>query len=93
MPLLHPRNWRQHQRTQNTQPRRKHLPQPDNCCTTRPKEFHNLIQLIQVLLALNIVFPIVCRVYELQFCGEADVGLVEGDEEEREDLVNVDEQD
>jgi hypothetical protein len=35
----------------------------------------------------------VCRVYELQFCGEADVGLVEGDEEEREDLVNVDEQD
>jgi hypothetical protein len=32
-------------------------------------------------------------VYELQFCGQADVGLVEGDEEEGEDLVDFDEQD
>jgi len=93
MSLLHPRNRRQEQRTQYTHARRKYLPQPKNCCSTGPEEFHYLVQLIQVLLALNVVFSVVGRVYELEFRGKLHIGLVKGHEEEGEYLADIDEED
>lgn len=69
------------------------MPQPDDRCTTRPKELDYFIGLIEVLLTLDVVFSIVFRMNELQLRREPDIGFVEGEEEEGEDLADFDEQD
>jgi hypothetical protein len=43
-------------------------------------------------LGLDVVFSIILGVHELKFCRKADVGFVEWNEKEREDLVDIDEQ-
>jgi hypothetical protein len=90
--LLHPGHRRKHQSTHNTHKRGKHLPDPNERRTTRPKEFHKLTCLVQVLLTLYVVF-VVSAVGEVQFGGQVDVGFVKGDEEEGEDLADFDEED
>lgn len=92
MSLLHPGHGRKDQGTHNAQKRGKHLPEPDNRRATRPEEFHQLTCLVQVLLTLDIVF-VVSAVGEVQFSGQVDVGFVEGNKEEGEDLVDFDEED
>jgi hypothetical protein len=44
-------------------------------------------------LGFNVVFVVVRRVHKGEFAGEVHVGFVEGDEEEGEDLMDIDEED
>lgn len=68
------------------------MPEPNDGGTARPEKLDNLVQLIQILLGLDVVLAIVFGVHKLKFRGKADVGFVEWDEEEREDLVDIDEE-
>jgi hypothetical protein len=93
MPLLHPCHRCQQQCTNNTQPRHKNLPAPDNRGSSRPEKLDNLIRLIQIFLRLDIVFVIIFGVNELQLGRKMNIGFVERDEEEGEDLMDFHEED
>lgn len=59
----------------------------------RQDEAHPLVDWIEVVLLANVVLLTVRRFAELELGGESDVGAVEGDGPDGEDLGEVDVED
>jgi hypothetical protein len=57
------------------------------------EEADELVVLVQVVLRRDVVFPAVGRAGEVQLGGEGDVGVVEGDQPDGEDLGDVEVED
>lgn len=57
------------------------------------EEADELVVLVEIVLRRDVVFPAVGRAGEVQFGGEGDVGVVEGDEPDGEDLGDVEVED
>jgi hypothetical protein len=92
MSLLQPRNGGKQQSSQYTHKRGKHLPEPHHGSSPGPEELYHLVRLVQILLALDIELSVVGILGQAQLGREAHVGFVEWDEEDREDLVDLDEE-
>jgi hypothetical protein len=57
------------------------------------EEADELVVLVQVVLRRDVVFPAVGRAGEVQLGGQGDVGVVEGDQPDGEDLRDVEVED
>jgi hypothetical protein len=93
--LLQPRRRRQQERSKYAHHGRRVLPHVHGQLAEAEghEEADELVVLVQVVLRRDVVFPAVGRAGEFQLSGQGDVGVVEGDQPDGEDLGYVEVED
>jgi hypothetical protein len=89
--LLNPRDRGQQHRSHSTQERGEQLPDPKQGRTAGQHEPQQLIRLVQIFLARDVVLLRLGVLHQMQFGREVHVGSVEGEVDGGEALGDVDE--
>jgi hypothetical protein len=88
-PLLHIADRPKRERAQVAEERRPELPQPYKDPTRRYHELDKFVCLVQIILALDVVFSVAAVLLEREDGGEVDARAVERDDPNAENLSDV----
>lgn len=86
--LLRPCHWREQDSSNDAEECRNEMPDYHQCRSNAPRrdESHELVDLVEVILRLDVVFGSVLWLSELKDGGECHWSAVEGYEPDGEDL-------